>query len=180
MSRHPGPSSNTPAGSSSREYLDVGCDMCVRTKMFAGAGSPLSAGTCELLAAYVAALNGAVACHRCHAEAARRLGLDPRLAQDAISDLDGAPVTPRMKALLRYLRKLTLVPASVAQPDIDTLRRTGWSEAAIAQASLVCGHVSLTSRLAAGLGLLHDDSAHGMGAAEASHKTTGSGPARAQ
>jgi uncharacterized peroxidase-related enzyme len=55
--------------------------------------------------------------------------------------------------LLAYAEKLTLSPASVTAGDIQTLRRAGFSDAAIHDAAQVIAYFNYINRVADGLGV---------------------------
>ncbi len=57
------------------------------------------------------------------------------------------------QAMLDYSEKLTLRPASVTQEDVDGLRRSGFSDAAILDIAQVVAYYAFVNRLAEGLGV---------------------------
>ncbi len=56
-------------------------------------------------------------------------------------------------ALLRYVRKLTLTPQTMAEADISLLREAGASAADIFEAHQVCAYFNYSNRLLNGLGV---------------------------
>jgi len=93
--------------------------------------SPLTPGQHELIAAYVSGLNACPYCYGVHEETARAFGLDEGAVESLLSDLEAAPVEPRMRPILAYARKLTLTPAKMTQADADAVFAAGWSERAL-------------------------------------------------
>jgi uncharacterized peroxidase-related enzyme len=93
--------------------------------------SPLSAGMRELIAAYTSASNQCPFCRNSHAAVARELLEDEPLVDAVIENLEAAPLPEADKALLRFVRKITLASSQIGQPDIDELHRQGWSDEAI-------------------------------------------------
>ena len=57
------------------------------------------------------------------------------------------------RALLDYAVKLTREPWAMTQTDIQVLRETGWSDAAILDLNLVASYYAFVNRLADGLGV---------------------------
>ena len=57
------------------------------------------------------------------------------------------------RALLDYAVKLTREPWAMKQTDIQMLRETGWSDAAILDLNLVASYYAFVNRLADGLGV---------------------------
>lgn len=67
-------------------------------------------------------------------------------------DVDGAPVGDRDRAMLRYVRKLTLEPAKIEREDVDELRRAGFSDAAIGDIAINASLFAFMNRVVDGLG----------------------------
>jgi alkylhydroperoxidase family enzyme len=63
-----------------------------------------------------------------------------------------APVTPKLRATLGFLEKLTLHPADVTREDGDAVRAAGVSNEALIDAIHVCALFSMIVRLADSLG----------------------------
>ncbi len=99
--------------------------------------SPLSAGLRELIAAYTSASNQCPFCRNSHAAVAAELLENEALVRAVIENVESAPLPESEKALLRFVRKVTLYSSQIAQPDIDTLHSHGWSDEAIYDAITV-------------------------------------------
>ncbi len=56
-------------------------------------------------------------------------------------------------ALLRYVRKLTLEPQSMARADVEAARAAGATDAEIFEANQVCAYFNYSNRLLNGLGV---------------------------
>lgn len=124
------------------------------------AGAPLTAAQCELIAAYVSGLNACAFClgsHRVYAEA---LGVAPGLVDALLDNPDTAPVAPKMRPLLAYVRKLTHLPSRLTREDVRAVLDAGWSEEALYHAVQVCALFNLFNRLVEGAGV---DFAYGDG-----------------
>src|SRR5260370_40689490 len=70
--------------------------------------SPLTVAERELIAAYVSGLNACRYCHGVHTAVAEVFGIPEGTLGALLEDIGAAPVTERMKPLLRYVGKLTL------------------------------------------------------------------------
>ena len=55
--------------------------------------------------------------------------------------------------LLDFAEKLTRAPSSCADADMEALKRAGWSERAILDATLVISYFAFVNRIADGLGV---------------------------
>ena len=93
--------------------------------------SELTTAEREIVFAYGSALNGCVFCHTSHKYTAAELGVDEAMWDGVIADLDTAPIDDRLRALLRYVRKLTLTPNAMAANDVSEVLTAGWSEDAL-------------------------------------------------
>ena len=63
-----------------------------------------------------------------------------------------AAVTPKVRATLGFLEKLTLDPAGVTREDADAVRAAGVTDDALVDAIHVCALFSMIVRLADSLG----------------------------
>ena len=70
-----------------------------------------------------------------------------------IRDYSRARISERDRALLHYAVKLTREPWAMMQTDVQVLRETGWSDAAILDLNLVASYYAFVNRLADGLGV---------------------------
>ena len=84
---------------------------------------PLSAGLRELIAAYTSSLNHCEFCMKAHAAVASKLLGDEALVWSVIDDLETSALDEKEKALLRFVRKVTLAPASITAADTQTSQR---------------------------------------------------------
>lgn len=74
------------------------------------APSPLSPGERELILAYAAGVAGCAFVYVAHSEVAYARGLEHGLLDQLLDDLDAAPVSPRLKVLPRFVRRLMVSP----------------------------------------------------------------------
>jgi len=120
--------------------------------------SELSAAERELIVAYVSALNACRYCFGVHAETARVLGMPEATMTALVADLDTAPVSERLRPILRYARKLTVAPTTLTQADADAVFAAGWTEKTLHDAVLCTGLFNLMNRVLEGHGIHGDPS----------------------
>lgn len=68
-------------------------------------------------------------------------------------DYRKANLDPADRAMLDYVAKLTLEPASVSREDIESLRAHGFDDKAILQINLIASWFNYINRVADGLGV---------------------------
>ena len=68
-------------------------------------------------------------------------------------------------ALCEYAEKMTLTPSELDAADLDRLRRLGFSDRAIHDATQVVGYFNYITRVAEGLGVEPEDFIHPWGGA---------------
>lgn len=117
------------------------------------AESPLSAAEREFIAAFVSAINKCDYCYKGHVLMASNLGASRNEIDACAADLDSAPVSGKWRALLGFLRKLTLEPSAMSKADADAVFAQGWGERALHDAILVCCRFNFMNRLSLGHGL---------------------------
>lgn len=82
-----------------------------------------------------------------------RLTKDEQLSEAIIrGDIEGAPLEERDRAMLRYVRKLTLDPAHVEREDVEQLRAAGFSDQAIGDIAINASLFAFFNRVVDGLG----------------------------
>lgn len=108
----------------------------------------------EKIGLVVSAANSDSYCIRAHMELLRRLGVGEEIGKQLVLDYEASDAPENEKALFRFARKLTLTPFEVKEADISELRRQGWADAAILEASLVASHFNFLNRMATALGVV--------------------------
>ena len=116
--------------------------------------SPLSPGERELIFAYAAGAADCKFVFTAHAEVAYAWGVEEGLLDKLLDNLDSAPLESRMKALLRFVRKLTVTPGEMCQADADAVFSAGWDEQALHDAIAVTARVCFMQRLVEGHGFM--------------------------
>ncbi len=69
------------------------------------------------------------------------------------SDYTTAAVDAQTRAALDYAVKLTRTPGAMTRDDVDTLRRSGFSDLAIHDIAQVAAYFNYINRIADGLGV---------------------------
>jgi uncharacterized peroxidase-related enzyme len=88
-----------------------------------------------------------------HAEFLRVVTLDEGLSEAIKKDWRTADLTGRERAMLAYVEKLTLAPATVYSDDLDALRAVGFDDVGILQVNLIASWFNYINRVADGLGV---------------------------
>jgi uncharacterized peroxidase-related enzyme len=116
----------------------------------------------ETIGVYVSMLNGCDYCVDHHCEGLRRLLRDDNTAIAIRAALergvDGVELTaprlgPKERAALSYVRKLTLMPATISASDVDALRAAGWDDGEILEINQVAAYFAYANRTVLGLGV---------------------------
>jgi len=116
--------------------------------------SPLTPGERELIFAYAAGTAGCKFVYTAHAAVAYAWGYEEGLLDKLFDDFDGAPVEPKLKPLLAFVRKLTLTPGEMTQADADAVFAAGWDEKALHDAIAVTARACFMQRLVEGHGFI--------------------------
>jgi uncharacterized peroxidase-related enzyme len=120
--------------------------------------SPLTQGERELIAAHVSAGNECQFCMSSHAAAARHALPDDGSLFAAIQEnVDTAPLTDRMRALLAIADKVRVGGRGVTDEDITRARAAGLDDAAIHDAVLVAAAFCMFNRYVDGLNTVAPD-----------------------
>lgn len=114
--------------------------------------SPLSEGERELIAAYVSAGNGCYFCTNTHACAAKHtLGDDGTTFTAVCANLDSAPVSDRLRALLIIADKVRQGGREVTEEDIARARAAGADDEQLHDTVLIAAAFCMANRYVDGL-----------------------------
>lgn len=114
--------------------------------------SPLTPAERELIATHVSDRNECVFCASSHAAAARELYGDERnLVDCVIADVETAPVSAKMKALLNIAGKVQRSGKAVLPEDIAEARKHGAGDRDIHDTVLIAATFSMFNRYVDGL-----------------------------
>jgi uncharacterized peroxidase-related enzyme len=119
--------------------------------------SPFTVAERELIAAYVSGVNSCDYCHGVHTVTAEACGVAVGAVPAAVADLDAAPVSDKLKPVLRYVGRLTRTPSAVTRADADAVYAAGWDELALYHAVLICALFNFMNRVVEGLGISADE-----------------------
>jgi uncharacterized peroxidase-related enzyme len=115
--------------------------------------APISVALHELIAAYTSSLNQCEFCMKAHAAVAAHLYGDEDLVASALRNPESAPLPRAEKALLRFIRKVTLTASEVSRKDIAALHAAGWDDTAIYYAIAACALFNFYNRLVSANGV---------------------------
>ena len=116
--------------------------------------SPLSQGERELILAYAAGVVGCRFVCVAHSAVAYAWGVEDGLIDRLLEDAQTAPVEPRLRPLLAYVRKLMSTPGEMSQADADAVFSAGWNEQALHDAIAVTARAAFMQRLVEGHGFV--------------------------
>ncbi len=115
--------------------------------------SGLTSGERELIASYVSKLNDCEFCHDSHSASANvHLGDNGETVQCIITDVERAPVSDKLKALLKIAGKVQRSGKAVTKQDIETAKKVGASDEDIHDAVLIAAAFCMYNRYVDGLG----------------------------
>ena len=120
--------------------------------------NPLGSGERELIAAYVSSLNRCVYCTASHsAVAAAQLEEGMPLVERVHADLDSAPVSEKLRALLRIAGLVQQHGSKVEAKDVDAAREAGATDLEIHDAVLIAAAFCMFNRYVDGLATVAPD-----------------------
>jgi uncharacterized peroxidase-related enzyme len=114
----------------------------------------------EMIAVAVSSVNKCLYCLVAHGAAVRALSGDPMLGELVAHNYRVADLTPRHRAMLDFVVKLTEEPAKIVEADRQALRKAGFSERAIFDIADTAGFFNMSNRVAAALELMPNPEYH--------------------
>jgi alkylhydroperoxidase family enzyme len=90
---------------------------------------------------------------KAHAAVAVHLYGDSDLYWGAIRDVETSALPEKDKAMLRFVRKVTLESASINAADVAVLHRQGWDDASVYYAIAACGLFNFYNRFVSANGV---------------------------
>ncbi len=121
------------------------------TLMFGESG--LSRAERELIASVVSATNKCLYCTTHHREMLAKYVRSEEIVREILERFEEAGVSERERALIRFVRKLTLSPSNMSGDDVEMLRKAGYSDRAILDTVLVAAYFNFVNRIVLGLGV---------------------------
>lgn len=120
--------------------------------------SDLSRAEREMMAVVVSVSNDCHYCRLHHAEALNHYWKDDEKLSSLVSDFNNAGLREKEILLCEFARELTLHPDSFQDDTIiEKLRKTGLSDNAILDATLVVAYFNFVNRIVLSLGVESDD-----------------------
>ena len=116
--------------------------------------SPLSQAERELILAFTAGVAGCRFVYVAHTQVAYEWGIEAGLVERLVENFEGTNVEPKLKALLAFVRKLTLSPSQMSQTDADAVIAAGWDEHALHDAIAVTARTAFMQKLVEGHGFV--------------------------
>jgi uncharacterized peroxidase-related enzyme len=114
--------------------------------------SPLTSGERELIASYVSWLNNCEFCHKSHsASANEHLGDNGKAVACIVTDPSTAPVSEKMKWLLKIAGKVQVSGREVTKDLIDGAKKAGATDEEIHDAVLVAAAFCMYNRYVDGM-----------------------------
>lgn len=114
--------------------------------------SEWTVGERELFAAWVSLKNNCRFCTIAHTAVAARAFEKP-VDENVLTEESVAAQSPKVRAMLPFLEKLTVTPESMVEADVAPLRAAGISESAIVDAIYVCMLFCTMNRMVDALGV---------------------------
>lgn len=115
--------------------------------------SGLESGERELIASYVSNLNNCEFCHESHSAAANtHFGDNGETVACVVSDLPTAPISDKLKALLKIAGKVQRSGKEVHQDDVTLAKTMGASDEDIHDTVLIAAAFCMFNRYVDGLG----------------------------
>ncbi len=108
----------------------------------------------ELIAAYVSGLNACSFCYRGHKAIAEMFGVEEGLIDSLVEDIESVNLDEKMKAALRYSKKVTEDASKLVYSDAEALYAAGWDENALMTIVEICALFAMYNRLADGTGVI--------------------------
>ena len=135
------------------------------------AEAPISRAMRELIAAYTSSLNRCEFCMKAHAAVAGWLFEDEELVWSVIRDLEGSLLPEKDKAMLRFVKKVTLDSSSIDESDVEKLGAMGWDDTSIYYAIAACGLFNFYNRFVSANGVrpVSDEAFRRLGKRMAEH-----------
>ena len=99
----------------------------------------------------------------------RRLTGDQHLQLEFATSWRTYELDERTRTLLDYAERLTRTPSQIEDADVEALRRAGWNEDAIYEATALISFFNFTGRLEAASGLPPDEVPAGATPPESRH-----------
>jgi len=81
----------------------------------------------EMIFAFASSQNECQFCYESHKPVAAAFGVDEAVFDELVVDIDTASVSPKLKPVLKYVKKLTLTPSKMVETDARAIYDAGWN-----------------------------------------------------
>ncbi|MBB6111918.1 uncharacterized peroxidase-related enzyme [Mucilaginibacter lappiensis] len=120
----------------------------------------LSAGERELIATYISSLNTCKYCTTIHGAIAKhQLGNNAEIVSSVIADPETAPISDKLKALLKIAAKVQSGGKNVTPADVELARNVGATDVDIHDTVLIAAAFCMYNRYVDGLATWQPDNA---------------------
>ncbi len=114
----------------------------------------------EMIAVVVSSANRCYYCLVAHGQAVRQISGDPQLGEMLVMNYRVAELSPRTRAMLDFVWKLTKKPFDISEDDRELLREVNFSDKDIFDISDVASFFNYTNRMAHGLDMIPNAEYH--------------------
>lgn len=135
------------------ETLLTHIDFYVSVMFGKNSAAGLSRAEREMLAVVVSSVNDCAYCVAHHGDALDRYWKDAERVSRLAKDYNTADLSTREKSLCKFAVQLTKFPGRSNGTDVEELKREGFSDEAILQATLTIGYFNFVNRLALATGI---------------------------
>jgi alkylhydroperoxidase family enzyme len=133
-----------------KQYPDIYLPWSEMSQALMNGPSPLTPAERELIFAFAAGVAGCDFVYIAHSEVAYAWGIPEGLLDILTSDFEAAPVDDRLKTLLRFVRRLVLIPQTLTQADTEAVFSAGWDDKALHDAIAITARMSFMQKLVEG------------------------------
>jgi len=106
-----------------------------------------------MIAVVVSSINRCWYCQVAHGAAVRAISGDPALGEAMVMNWRVASITPRQRAMLGFVEKVTKASAEIVAADRDALRVAGFNDRDIWDIASVTGFFNMSNRVASAVGM---------------------------
>ncbi len=135
-----------------KQYPDIYGPYSEMSQALMNGPSSLSQADREIVLAYSAGVAGCEFVFTGHSEVAYAWGVERGLLEQLRDDLERADISDQLKAILMYVRKLTLTPNDMTPQDAEAVFAAGCDEKGLADAIAIAGRAAFMHRMIAGFG----------------------------
>ena len=124
--------------------------------------SELSKAEREMIAVVVSSLNHCYYCLVAHGATLRQLTGDPALAETIAANYRHADITPRQRAMLDFVVKVTKASSEIVEEDRLALRDAGFSNRGVWDIAEVAAFFNMSNRVSSAIAMKPNAEYHGM------------------